>query len=138
MAGYESGEWRENLNYKIRLRIYKSDLIFGPGVAELMEYVEETESLSEACRKMGMAYSKGWKIVKRAEEDLGFALMKGTRGGANGGRMQLTEDGKEFIACYRAMNEELHETADRLFQKYFFSDRYPQNGETIGEIANEK
>jgi xanthine dehydrogenase accessory factor len=131
MSGYESGEWRDNLKYKIRLRIYRNELVFGPGVAELLEHVKETGSLSEGCRKMGMAYSKGWKIIKRAEEDLGFSLAEGTRGGAHGGKMVLTEDGEKFIECYRKMDTELHKTADGLFEKYFFENRYSQKGETL-------
>jgi xanthine dehydrogenase accessory factor len=127
---YKNNSWKENLHYKIRLRIYKNDLVFGPGVAELMEHVEETGTLSEACRKMKMAYSKGWKIIKRAEDDLGFKLMEGVRGGANGGKMSLTEEGKNLIACYKDMDRELHDNADELFQKYFFSERYPRKGET--------
>jgi molybdate transport system regulatory protein len=131
MSKYESGEWRDNLNFKIRLRIYKNDLVFGPGVAELLEHVRETGSLSEGCRRMEMAYSKGWKIIKRAEDDLGFKLANGHRGGQNGGKMELTKEGEEFIERYRGMNEELQKNADELFKKYFFSDRYPQNGETL-------
>jgi molybdate transport system regulatory protein len=130
MSDYESGKWRDDLNYKIRLRIYKSDLVFGPGVAELLEHVKETGSLSEGCRRMEMAYSKGWKIIKRAEDDLGFKLAHGQRGGQNGGKMELTPEGEEFIERYKGMNEELHQIADELFEKYFFSDRYTQKGET--------
>jgi xanthine dehydrogenase accessory factor len=127
---------REQLRYKIRLRIYKNDLVFGPGVAELMEHIEETGTLSQACRKMGMAYSKGWKILKRAEDDLGFSLVEGTRGGAHGGKMSLTREGEEFIDCYRKMDRQLHQAADDLFARYFFSDRYPQKGETVSEQSN--
>ena len=68
------------------------------GVAELMHHVEETGSLSEACRCMGMAYSKGWRIMKHAEEDLGFPLMEGSRGGSRGGRTSAYRERKGFSA----------------------------------------
>lgn len=117
----EKGEnsWKDGLYYKFRLRIYKKDLVFGPGVAELMEHVEELESLSAACRRMGMAYSKGWKIVKRAEEDFGFLLMEGTRGGSHGGKMVLTEEGKEILHRYRKFEADLQQEAKKLFDQYF-------------------
>lgn len=108
----------ENLRYKMRLRIYREDLAFGPGVAQLMEYVEQEGSMSEACRKMGMAYSKGWRIVKRSEQDLGFPLMEGVRGGKNGGKMTLTEEGKDFLLRYRKFEQKVQEAADELFQEY--------------------
>ena len=66
----------ESLKFHIKVRVFHKERAFGPGVAELMHLVEETGSLSEACRRMEMAYSKGWKITKRAEEDLGFPLME--------------------------------------------------------------
>ena len=59
----------------MRLRVSRTDHAFGPGVAELMEHVEATGSLSKGCKCMQMAYSKGWKILKRAEEDLGIRLL---------------------------------------------------------------
>ena len=62
---------RQKLRYDMRLRVSRTDHAFGPGVAELMEHVEATGSLSKGCKCMQMAYSKGWKILKRAEEDLG-------------------------------------------------------------------
>ena len=81
----------ESLKFHIKVRVFHKERAFGPGVAELMHLVEETGSLSEACRRMEMAYSKGWKITKRAEEDLGFPLMEGSRGGSHGGKTTLTE-----------------------------------------------
>ena len=81
---------RQELRYDMRLRVSRTDHAFGPGVAELMEHVEATGSLSKGCRCMQMAYSKGWKILKRAEEDLGIPLVQGNRGGSNGGQTVLT------------------------------------------------
>ena len=92
---------------------------FGPGVAELMHHVEETGSLSEACRCMGMAYSKGWRIMKHAEEDLGFPLMEGSRGGSRGGRTMLTEKGKDFLHRYEMFMAELNRSAGESFMRWF-------------------
>jgi xanthine dehydrogenase accessory factor len=119
MTEYKKDEWKADLEYRIRLRIYKKGLVFGPGICELLEKVEAQGSLSAACREMGMAYSKGWKIIKRAEEDFKTPLVHGTRGGADGGRMTLTDTAKEVIRCYNAMNQELDKQADKLFQKHF-------------------
>ena len=65
------------LRLQIRLRIYKDDLLFGTGIAELMERVEATGPMSAACRAMGRAYSNGWKIVRRAENHRVHPLMAG-------------------------------------------------------------
>ena len=40
---------RQKLRYDMRLRVSRTDHAFGPGVAELMEHVEATGSLSKGC-----------------------------------------------------------------------------------------
>ena len=110
---------RQKLRYDMRLRVSRTDHAFGPGVAELMEHVEATGSLSKGCKCMQMAYSKGWKILKRAEEDLGIPLVQGNRGGSNGGQTVLTPEGKEFLKRYRKFEQEVRAGADTSFQKWF-------------------
>ena len=101
---------RQKLRYDMRLRVSRTDHAFGPGVAELMEHVEATGSLLKGCKCMQMAYSKGWKILKRAE---------GNRGGSNGGQTVLTPEGKEFLKRYRKFEQEVRAGADASFQKWF-------------------
>ena len=103
----------------MKVRVFRKEGAFGPGVAELMRHVEETGSLSEACRCMGMAYSKGWRIMKHAEEDLGFILMEGSRGGSRGGRTMLTEKGKDFLHRYEMFMAELNQSARESFMRWF-------------------
>ena len=109
----------ENLKFHMRLRVYKQERNFGPGVSTLMKLVEETSSLSAACKEMNMSYSKAWKIIKKAEEDLGFPLMEGTRGGESGGRTVLTERGKELLEKYLAFSEETEKAAEEIFKRIF-------------------
>ena len=56
----------------LKIKIYQEDLVFGPGLVILMEHILVTESMKDACGEMGMSYSKGWKIINRAEKELGF------------------------------------------------------------------
>lgn len=107
------------LKYHMRLRIYREEKSFGPGVAELMQLVHEKGSLSAAVKEMHMAYSKAWKIIKRAEDDLGFSLMEGQSGGEHGGRTVLTKEGEELLDKYTKFVRESQEEVERLFQKYF-------------------
>ena len=58
---------------------------FGPGVAELMERIRRCGSVKDACRDMGMSYSKGRYILRRAEEALSMTLVLHQHGGAGGG-----------------------------------------------------
>lgn len=112
-------ESEQPLRYHAKIRIYNAERNFGPGTAELMQRVARTGSLSAACKEMGMAYSKAWKLVKLAEKDLGFSLLEGTRGGEHGGKTVLTEEGKELLKRYFAFTSEAKEELDRLFAKHF-------------------
>lgn len=107
------------LRYHAKIRIYHTERNFGPGTVELMQQVARTGSLSAACKEMGMAYSKAWKLVKLAEKDLGIPLLEGTRGGEHGGNTVLTEEGQDILKRYLAFTGEAREELDRLFAKHF-------------------
>lgn len=109
----------KSLNYHSKIRVYREERKFGPGTARLMQLVEQSGSLSAACKEMGMAYSKAWKIIKQAEADLGFALMEGSRGGESGGYTILTEEGKEFLNRYLLFTDKAKALLDLLFEQCF-------------------
>lgn len=88
-------------------------------MAELMQLVRTHGSLSAACREMNMAYSKAWKLVKKAECDLGISLMTGSRGGEHGGQTILTQEGTDLLDRYLAFSKASKEALDRLFAEYF-------------------
>jgi molybdate transport system regulatory protein len=93
--------------------------MFGPGTLKVLVLVTQTGSLHQAAKKMGMAYSKAWRIVKDAEDHLGYKLLDRQIGGAGGGGATLTPDGQRFVARYAAMRAEAEADLQRLFLKYF-------------------
>ena len=99
----------------VTVRIFGSEKCFGPGVAELLEHVDQTHSLRQATMRMGMAYSKAWRILKTAEENLGFPLLSSTTGGKGGGGAELTEDAQRFLKAYRQFEESVRSYADEAF-----------------------
>ncbi len=112
-------EKERRLQYHLRIRLFYEERNFGPGVSGLMALVRERGSLSAACQEMHMAYSKAWKIIHKAEEDLGFQLMEGRRGGEYGGATVLTEKGEAFLDQYLAFTEEVDLLTEKVFHKYF-------------------
>jgi len=109
----------DNIRYSIRVQILKDTSFFGTGIADLLQLVDETHSLNRACENMNMAYSKGWKIIKFAEQKIGFALLESKAGGAYGGGSEVTEAGRKFLMCYLNFKKDLHEKSDVLFKEYF-------------------
>lgn len=106
---------RKELRCQVSVRIYGEEKCFGPGVAELLERVERLHSLRKATIDMDMAYSKAWKIVKTAEENLGFPLLVSVTGGKGGGGAELTQDAKDFLSAFRRFEQSVRGYADEAF-----------------------
>ena len=102
----------------IALRFFKTTKCFGPGIAELIEGIEELKSLRASAQRMGMAYSKAWRIVHECEEKLGFKLLTLSTGGKNGGGAEVTEEGKKLLTRYREMEKALNETAEIMLKSW--------------------
>lgn len=108
------------MHYKMTLRINEGDKsFFGPGVMELAEYIERGLSLRQAAVKMGMAYSKAWRIITEFEESAGFPLVEMRRGGRGGGGAVLTAEGAAFVKNYRMFQERSRQFCDSLFRQCF-------------------
>ena len=91
------------LHLKLTVRLYSDDdrRCFGPGIATLLERVEEHHSLRAAAASMEMAYSKAWRIVRTAEEVFGCKMLNSTIGGRHGGGAVLTEEAWQLLEAYR-------------------------------------
>ena len=76
-------------------------------------------SLRAAAGSIGMAYSKAWTIIKRAEAVLGFALLSSTTGGKNGGGATLTPQAEAILAAYARYCGEVRAYAAQRFEEDF-------------------
>ena len=116
----ETEERRNNaFHSSVQVRLGKEDLFFGPGKARLMEYIEETGSMQEACTKMELSYSKASKMMKKAEKQLGFKLLERRIGGSGGGGSRLTKKGRDLLKKYRELTRRVQEDADKVFAEVF-------------------
>jgi len=96
-----------------RLRIVQSGKPpFGPGKAELLEYIAATGSIRTAAQEMGMSYPRAWSLVREMNDLFTGPLVARTRGGGSGGGAALTPLGEKVLATYTQM-ETACETATR-------------------------
>ena len=107
------------LRFDVKVYLKKSGDFFGPGVARFLLKVEEKGSMLAACQEMNMSYSKGWKMVKAVEDEMGFPFLIRQTGGSSGGSSRLTEEGREFIRRYQALQRDAYKTAEAFFSLYF-------------------
>ena len=80
--------------------------------------MEQTHSLRAAAQQMGMAYTKAFRIVKNAEQNLGFSLLERSVGGKGGGGSTLTPRGTELLRRYGAYRLELDRAAEQLYREH--------------------
>lgn len=103
----------------MRVSINKKDFILTPETAQFLKMIDCTGSLRMACNAMYMSYTKGWQLLNRIEEDLGYKLVVRTVGGEKGGRSEMTSEGRQLLERYHAFMEALTQVANDLFTKNF-------------------
>ena len=67
-------------NVKVTL-VENGMIFFGPGAEELFQFIKETGSVREAAEKMGLSYSKAWKLIRQTEEMLEKKMVQRSKGG---------------------------------------------------------
>jgi molybdate transport system regulatory protein len=99
--------------------LVREKLFFGPGTFQLLQLIDETGSVQLACRRMGLSYSKAWKMLETLDEQLAFKVVERQQGGSHGGRSRITSKGKILLNRYRAFAAECQEEVLRLFSRHF-------------------
>ncbi len=109
------------MGFDLKLRVWvekDGKPVIGKGGAEILRAIEKHSSLSKAARELGMSYRFAWMYINRMESASGMKVVKRERGGREGGKMTLTEDGKKLLEVYeraeRAAEEALRKVAENL------------------------
>jgi molybdate transport system regulatory protein len=106
---------RLQLNFKIWLETSDQIGVLGDKKCELLKAINKTGSLNSAVELMGLTYRSTWGRLRKIENELGFPLIKTTRGGAEGGNTVLTREGKIILAAF----EKFHAEYDSIIHKGF-------------------
>ena len=111
----------KDLHLKLKVQLYSKDdqRCFGPGIATLLERVQEHKSLRAAAASMDMAYSKAWRIIRTAEEVFGCKMLDSTIGGKGGGGAHLTPEALRLLEAYRAYVADVEQYARSRFEETF-------------------
>ncbi len=105
-------------NYKIWLSDKDGNGILGDGKWQILKTIEETGSLTAACKKLGLTYRRTWGDLKKIEQMLGFALLEKSRGGAEGGMSQLSPSGKKLVAAFDEFHKQVDGTINKAFEVF--------------------
>ena len=101
---------------------------FGEGPCRLLKAIEQHGSMRAAAISMEMAYSKALRILKQAEDALGYPLTARAIGGKDGGGSVLTPEGRHFLNQYELWRDACTKTNDALFKAVFDVPAQPRIG----------
>jgi molybdate transport system regulatory protein len=121
MAGHKGSPYYDIfLRYEIWLEsVGKKRVLDGEGFSLLQE-IEKAGSLSGAAKNLQISYRKAWGILRDTEQYLGFPLVDKRRGGASGGRSNLSAEGLQLLRAYRSLHHET-DIAMKNIAKVFFA-----------------
>jgi molybdate transport system regulatory protein len=94
------------IQIKATLRVFNGeDKLFGPGKLELLQFIQETGSISQAAKKMGLSYKKAWDMVNSLNQLCKNPIVQAQTGGVKGGKTVLTPEGLELMDAFRVLQK---------------------------------
>lgn len=118
--------FKQGKGYPVRAQVQvcltANGVFFGPGTAQLIETIDHTGSLQEACLRMGLSYSKGSRMVKSAENQLGMSIVERWTGGSGGGGSALTDEGRQLLRNYQELVRRVSDCTESLYRECFARD----------------
>jgi molybdate transport system regulatory protein len=96
---------------------WDGDFLLGPRYIRLLEGVERTGTIREACRGTGLSYRTSLERIRRMERTLGAPVVTTSRGGAGRGGAVLTPVARELVRVYRLWREDVEKASQRAFRR---------------------
>lgn len=93
---------------------FRGQVILDSKLAQVLRLVDERGSLLNACRSLGLSYSRIWDKIFRIESMLGVKLIEARRGGKGGGGTRLTDYAKKLLEYYSNAIERVRPCAELL------------------------
>lgn len=88
------------------------EIMFDQTDAVILRRVDETHSLTEAAKAVGVSYRNAWDRVKAMESKLNRSLVETRVGGKTGGGATLTDDGRRLLKEFRRTRKLLFDVLD--------------------------
>jgi molybdate transport system regulatory protein len=116
MVSRQSNQW--HIRSKLWLEI-EGHPVIGEGRLAMLEAIHRHRSMIEASRETGISYRRMRGAIRDMEQVIGCALVATYRGGAAGGRSELTPAALALLKSFKALTAGFRNEADVRFHKYF-------------------
>jgi molybdate transport repressor ModE-like protein len=99
---------------------FGSRKVIGELEAQMLRAVDQTGSFSEAARTLSLSYAFLWNSIAQIERSVGQKVVHSERGGAKGGRAELTTHGKQLLQAYAELDAKVRQfiTGKVLLETY--------------------
>ncbi|HEU5169649.1 MAG TPA: hypothetical protein VFU46_03875 [Gemmatimonadales bacterium] len=87
----------------------------GPRYVTLLEGIDATGTIRDGCRRTQMSYRTCLNRIRQMERALGRPLVVTARGGAAGGRAELTAEARRLVRLYRGWRDRMEQETRRAF-----------------------
>jgi len=94
----------------------KNRIVMGEGRLLILDRIEETGSINQAAKSLGMSYKTAWSKIKSTETHLKIKLVHSDRNRGS----RLTKRGKKLLENYRKLKAACIVADDEIFQNIFF------------------
>ena len=108
---------RQLFRPRIEISLIRENKVFDDRLAMLLRMIEYDGTVKSACERMGISYSKAWKMLSDFEENLGYELIDRCAGGDSGGASRLTERGRDILRRYEEYCRQVRHFAEECFDR---------------------
>lgn len=112
-------KFKNNVKPNVKISLSSDVGFLGPGVCRLLQIIDQTGSIQQACEEMNISYSKARKMINKLEAECDFPVVERKAGGIHGGSTTLSDQGKELISRYLELEKEMKSQVETLYKKYF-------------------
>ena len=116
---FESKQETSDTSTGIKVWIRHGNMRLGPGGYRLFTHIDACGSVKKACAEIGISYSKGWSIIRAAEDELNFKIVDRQQGGAGGGAASITERGRKLLKAYEVYTNRVNAAINDIFKEVF-------------------
>ena len=77
----------------------------GPGPVQLLQLIEDTGSINQAAKAMGMSYKKASELVSRLNSQAVTPLIITAAGGEKGGGSTISKEAKKLMEYHQSLRD---------------------------------
>ncbi len=111
------------LSPNIKITIEKEGIILNSRLVLLLLLIGDFQSIRQAAKHTGLSYQKAWNMINTLEKEAGYTVVTRSRGGKDGGKTLLTEEGERLIYTFINYEENVQNYSEKLFKEMFIESR---------------